>query len=125
MQCYTVYLSLEIAVHVSGGISINHQEHTQLYLQHLVLVKQLLLPAAIVEELELRSNSSTTAAGSSNGLRSTRCCRYSCVCSDDGWRYHPKHVEQFPDTHKLCNFASCWIYCVIQKDGLNFVVYIS
>jgi len=21
---------------------------------------------------------------------------------DDGWRYHPKHVEQFPDINKLC-----------------------
>ena len=31
----------------------NHQEHTQLYLHYLVLVKPLLLPAAIVEELEL------------------------------------------------------------------------
>jgi len=41
------------AVHVSGGISTHHQEHTQLYLQHLVFVKPLLLPAAIVEELEL------------------------------------------------------------------------
>jgi hypothetical protein len=37
----------------SGGISTQHQEHTQLYIQHLVLVKPLLLPAAIVEELEL------------------------------------------------------------------------
>ena len=41
------------ARHVSGGISTHHQEHIQLYLQHLVLVKPLLLPAAIVEELEL------------------------------------------------------------------------
>jgi hypothetical protein len=22
----------------------------------------------------------------------------------------PEHVEQFPDTNKRCNFASCWIY---------------
>ena len=28
---------------------------------------------------------------------------------DDGWRYHPKHVEQFPDINKLCKVASCWI----------------
>ena len=28
---------------------------------------------------------------------------------DDGWRYHPKHVEQFADINKLYNFASCWI----------------
>ena len=53
MQSYTVYLYLETAVHVSGGISAHHQVHTQLCLQHLVLVKPLLLPAAIVEELEL------------------------------------------------------------------------
>ena len=33
--------------------------------------------------------------------------------SDDGWKYHPKHVEQFPDINKLCNFASCWIYVEI------------
>jgi len=33
------------------------------------------------------------------------------VCaSDDGWGYHPKHVEQFPDINKLCNVASCWTY---------------
>ena len=33
------------------------------------------------------------------------------VCDpDDGWRYHPKHLEQFPDINKLCKFASCWIY---------------
>ena len=43
----------ETAIHISGGISTNHQEHTPLYLQYLVLVNPLLLPAAIVEELEL------------------------------------------------------------------------
>ena len=66
MQCYTVHLFLETAVHVSGGISTHHQEHTQLYLQHLLLVKPLLLPATI-------------AAGRSNGLT------YTVVCApDDG-----------------------------------------
>ena len=43
-----------IALHVSGGTSTHHQQHTQLYLQHLVLVKPLLLPATIVQELELQ-----------------------------------------------------------------------
>jgi hypothetical protein len=52
MQCYTVYLYLETALHVSGGISTHHQERIQLYLHHLVFVKPLLLSAAIVEELE-------------------------------------------------------------------------
>jgi hypothetical protein len=51
-QRYTVYLYLEIAVHVSGGTSTYHQEGIQLYLQHLVFVTPLLLSAAIVEELE-------------------------------------------------------------------------
>jgi hypothetical protein len=32
---------------------------------------------------------------------------------DDVWKYHPKHVEQFPDINKLCNVASCWIYSYI------------
>jgi hypothetical protein len=52
MQRYTVYLYLKTALHVSGGISTHHQVRTQLYLQHLVFVTPLLLPAAIVEELE-------------------------------------------------------------------------
>ena len=48
MQLHTVYLYLETALHA-------HQERIQLYLQHLVFVTPLLLPAAI-------------AAGSSNGV---------------------------------------------------------
>ena len=62
MQPYTVYLYLETALHVSGVTSTHHQERIQLYLQHLVFVRPLLLSAAI-------------AAGSSNGLTNTRCCR--------------------------------------------------
>jgi hypothetical protein len=53
MQRYTVYLYLETALHVSGGSSTHHQERTELYLQHLVFVRPLLLPATIAEELEL------------------------------------------------------------------------
>ena len=56
-------LSLETALHVSGGISIHHQEHTQLYLQHVALVKPLPLPAAIVEVLELQSREETEKEG--------------------------------------------------------------
>jgi len=32
------------------------------------------------------------------------------VVPDDEWRYHPKHVEHFPEINKLCNVASCWRY---------------
>jgi hypothetical protein len=53
LQRYTVYLFLETALHVSGGISTHHQEHKQLYLQHLVLVRPVLLSDAAVVKLEL------------------------------------------------------------------------
>ena len=53
MQLYIVYLYLETALHVSGCTSTHHKERMQLYLQHPVFVTPLLLPAAIVEELEL------------------------------------------------------------------------
>ena len=59
---------LETALHVSGGTITHHQERKQLCLQHLVFVTPFLLPAAI-------------AAGSSNGVTNTRCCRYSCLRS--------------------------------------------
>ena len=52
MQRYTVYLYLETALYVSGGTYTHHQERIQLYLRHLVFVTPLLLPTAIVEELE-------------------------------------------------------------------------
>ena len=51
MQRYTLFY-LETALHVSGGNSTHYQERKQLYLRHLVFVTPLLLPAAIVEELE-------------------------------------------------------------------------
>jgi hypothetical protein len=51
---------LETALHVSGGTTTHHQERKQQYLQHLVFIRPLLLPAAIV-------------AGSSNGVTNTRC----------------------------------------------------
>jgi hypothetical protein len=53
MQRYIVYLYLETALHVSGGISTHHQERIQLYQQHLVFVTPLLPSSAIVEELEV------------------------------------------------------------------------
>jgi len=43
---------LEAALHVSGDTSTHHQERKQLYLQQLLFVTPLLIPAALVEELE-------------------------------------------------------------------------
>jgi hypothetical protein len=50
---------------------------------------------------------------------------YTVVCApDDGWKYHPKHVEQLPDINKLCNVASCWIYIGILL-GAHHILHIS
>jgi len=57
---------MEIALHVLGGTTTHRQERKQLYLQHVVFVTPLLLPATFV------------------------------CAPDNGWWYHPKHVEQFP-----------------------------
>jgi len=53
MQRSTIYLYLETSLLDSGGTSTYHQERVQLHLQHLVFVTPSLLPAAIMEELEL------------------------------------------------------------------------
>jgi hypothetical protein len=47
------------------------------------------------------------------------------VCApDDGWKYHPKHVELFPDISELSNVASCWIYIGILL-GVHSFLHIS
>jgi len=53
MQQYTVYLYLRTALHVSGGISTDHQELMSLYLQYLALLRPLLLPVVNVTGCEL------------------------------------------------------------------------
>jgi hypothetical protein len=47
------------------------------------------------------------------------------VCApDDGWKYHQKHAEKFPDINKLCNVASCWVYIGILL-GAHHILHIS
>jgi len=64
-------LYLETALHVSGGTITHYQERKQLYLQHLIFAVH----------IQTISSSSAIAAGSSNGVTNTRCCRYSCMRS--------------------------------------------
>jgi hypothetical protein len=116
MQRYTVYLHLETALHVSVGTSTHHRERIQLYLHHLLFVTPLLLPAPIVEELE----------------PVWVCCGWqipdavdTVVCAPgDGWKYHPKHVEQFPNVYKLSNVSSFWIYIGILL-GAHYILHIN
>jgi len=58
MQQYTVYLYLQTALLVSGGISTHHQELISLYLQYLALLRPLLLPVMNVTGWELQFPSS-------------------------------------------------------------------
>jgi hypothetical protein len=102
MLRYTVYLYLENALHVSGDIITHHQERIQLYLQHLLFVTLLLLPAAIVEELKL-----------------VRVC-----C---GWRTYPRNVSVRNEKSRIMdaedtvgNIRICWA-C---KDG-GFETFLS
>jgi len=42
----------------------------------------------------------------------------SVLCApDDGWRYHPKHVEQFADINKLSMVASFLIIIDTLRDA--------
>ena len=96
MQQYAFYLYLHTALHVSGGISTDHQELISPYLQYLALFRPLLLPVVSV----------TLTTGSNNGLNTVDTVIWA---PDYGWRYHLKHVEQYADINKLYIAASCWI----------------
>ena len=89
MQRYTVFYLCELPYMFQVDPPTHHQEH----------------------------NTVSRASGICQTVTATCRCRGrvgnadTFVCApDDGWRYHPKHVEQFPDINKLCYVASCWIY---------------
>jgi hypothetical protein len=79
---------LETALHVSGGTTTHHQERKQLYLQHLVFVTPLLLPAAI-------------AAGSSNGVTDRHIAQNK--------KYDLKLQDKYPElgTYRDCFCRRC------------------
>jgi len=56
------------------------------------------------------SHSFMIAAGSSNSVTNTRCCRYSCMCSWWWVDIPPETCGAVSRYNKLCNVASCWIY---------------
>ena len=62
------------------------------------------------QHTQTSSNSSMIAADSNNGVKNTRCCRYSCLRSW-WWVMVPlKTCRAVSRKNKLCNVASCWIY---------------
>jgi len=64
------------------------------------MVKPILLPAAIVDEMELNSISSTIAAGSSIVYRQYLTLYVQFCAPDDGRRNRLKHVEQFIEINR-------------------------
>jgi hypothetical protein len=92
-----LFIRLYTAQHVSGTVvpiirSLSFTAHVACV--HRVMSGSMLLPVL---------------SGLSEVFSARRCHRRATVvCApDDGWKYHPKHVEQFPDMNKLCNVASC------------------
>jgi len=54
--------------------------------------------------------SAAIAAGSSNGVTNTRCCRYSCLRSWWWVIVPPEKCTAVSRWNKLCNVASFWTY---------------
>ena len=99
------------ALHVSGVISTHHQEHTQLFLQYLILVKPLLLPAAIVEEFVPPHPGYRPATSS---VHYTTSCNTQSSAPEDGRNHRPKYVELTGIINKplLLHLVGCLHYTV-------------
>ena len=63
------------------------------------------------------------AAGSSNGVTNTRCCRYCCLRSGCWVVVPPETCRAVSRSNKLCNIASCWIYILeyVKTSHLTFM----
>jgi hypothetical protein len=116
MQCYTTYLFVWNALHVSGGSSAHQQE-----LKNCIYSIGYLSNLYCCLPLSWKSWNSIAADGS-KGLTSTRRCIYSFWAPVDGWRNCLKHVGPFTEINKLCNIASCWLYLEIQYIKLIFIM---
>jgi len=91
MQCYTVYLFLWDALHVSRGFSAHHQELKTLYRTSDTLSKlYCYLPR--------------------QGLAKYPMLYMQVWAPDVGRRNRLKLVEHFTEINKLCKIASCWLY---------------
>ena len=85
MQRYTVYFIWKLLYMFRVVATTHHQERKQLYLQHLIFVTPLQLPAATCIAVDSNNGPlllpAAIAADSNNGLTNTRCCRYRCMRS--------------------------------------------
>ena len=102
---YSLFQSVNCSTRF-GWYFTHHQELITLYLQHLALMRLVLLPF-------VSSRPATFMTGSSTSLINARCCRYSVMSSWWWVKYHLKHVQQLIDWNKLYSVASCWINIAI------------
>jgi hypothetical protein len=113
MQRYTVYLYLETALHVSVVLppiirSAYNCIYSIWYLSHRYCYLPLSWKSWNRFEQPVPDAIDTV------------------VCAPDGWKYHPKHVEQFPDINKECNVVPCWIYEYTGiLLGVHYILHIS
>jgi hypothetical protein len=66
------------------------------------------------QHTQTSSKSSTITADSSNGVTIPDAVDTVVCAPGDGWKYHLKHVEQFPDINKLCNV--CILLDILTMD---------
>ena len=98
MQMYTFILSVKCSI--CFGWSLHPSSGAQITVFTASGTSQpLLLPVGMVEELRL-----------SNGLLVPDAVNTVIRAPDDGWRNHPKHVQQFTDKINPCTVTSCWIF---------------
>jgi hypothetical protein len=88
---------LETALHVSGVTTTHHQERKQLSIASGIC-------HTVTATCRYRGRVGTAFQLFHDAVHTVVCA------PDNGWWYHPKHVEQFPD-----KVASCWTYIRIQS----------
>jgi hypothetical protein len=110
-SCHRGWDGTETALHVSGGSSAHHQEQKTVHTPS-DIVKQILLLAAIVDEMELLSISSAIAAGSSIGLTiSDGVCTVMCSW---WWAEEPPETCRVVYRNKLIEKALHLVGCTLE-----------
>ena len=89
---YSFIIFLQTSLHVSDDTLTHHQEHTQNRNCNIWHWSNRVCYCPLT--WRSRNDSPTSADGSKHCSTSARCCNYGFECApDDGWGYHPKHVE--------------------------------
>jgi len=102
-------------------ISNKMQRYTVYYIWKLLYMFRVVRPPIIRSAYTPLLLPAAIAAGSSNGVTNTRCCRYRCMCSLWWVEAPPETCTAVSRYNKPCNVASCWIYMGIIFYQLCFI----